>query len=174
MKIVVASQNPVKVESVKRAFESMFPEEVFEIAGTPAVSGVRDQPCSDKETLEGAYNRVAHVVKMTDADFWVGLEGGIEDKGTEMEAFAWVVVKAKDNKIGKGRTGVYILPPRVAELIRQGKELGEADDIVFKRTNSKQENGSVGILTADSIDRTKYYTAAAILALIPFKNKELY
>ena len=91
-----------------------------------------------------------------------------------MEAFAWVVIKAKGNGFGKGRTGTFFLPPQIAELIKQGKELGEADDIVFGRTNSKQENGAVGILTENVVDRTKYYTEAVVLALIPFKNKKLY
>ena len=91
-----------------------------------------------------------------------------------MEAFAWVVVKTKENRFGKGRTGTFFLPPRVAELIKQGKELGDADDIVFGRTNSKQENGAVGILTDNVVDRAKYYTEAVVLALIPFKNKQLY
>ncbi|MEA2092675.1 MAG: DUF84 family protein, partial [Patescibacteria group bacterium] len=56
----------------------------------------------------------------------------------------------------------------IIELIKEGKELGEADDIVFQRNNSKQENGAVGILTGDVVDRTKCYTEAVILALIPF------
>jgi non-canonical (house-cleaning) NTP pyrophosphatase len=76
--------------------------------------------------------------------------------------------------IGKGRTGTFLLPPAVAELIRQGKELGAADDIVFGRLNSKQDNGAVGLLTDDVIDRAQLYEHAMILALIPFKNKALY
>ncbi len=91
-----------------------------------------------------------------------------------MEAFAWIVVKAKDGKLGKGRTGTFFLPPKIVALIKQGKELGEADNIAFGRTNSKQENGAVGILTDNVIDRTKYYTEAVVLALIPFKNSQLY
>jgi non-canonical (house-cleaning) NTP pyrophosphatase len=59
-------------------------------------------------------------------------------------------------------------------LIRQGKELGEADDIVFSQNNSKQANGAIGILTGDVIDRTSLYEHAVILALAPFKNLELY
>jgi len=52
--------------------------------------------------------------------------------------------------------------------------LGEADDIIFGQTNSKQKNGTVGNLTDNAVDRTKYYIDAIILALIPFKNKNLY
>ena len=58
--------------------------------------------------------------------------------------------------------------------MKEGKELGDANDIVFNRNNSKQKNGAVGILTGDATDRTKYYTEAIILSLIPFKNIELY
>jgi non-canonical (house-cleaning) NTP pyrophosphatase len=78
------------------------------------------------------------------------------------------------DQLGKGCTGRFALPPRVAELVHQGKELGVADDIVFGRTNSKQENGAVGLLTENIIDRAAYYEQAVILALIPFKNPLLY
>jgi non-canonical (house-cleaning) NTP pyrophosphatase len=52
--------------------------------------------------------------------------------------------------------------------------LGEADDIVFGRSNSKQDNGAVGLLTDNVIDRAQLYEHAMILALIPFKNELLY
>ena len=87
-----------------------------------------------------------------------------------MEAFAWVVIESKVGLVGKGKTGTFILPPKVAELIKKGKELGEADDIVFGQSNSKQKMGAVGLLTNNVIDRTAYYTHAVILALIRFKN----
>ena len=60
------------------------------------------------------------------------------------------------------------------ELINQGKELGEADDIVFGQSNSKQKNGAVGILTNNIIDRTQFYVEAMVLALIPFLNEDIY
>ena len=53
-------------------------------------------------------------------------------------------------------------------------ELGEADDIVFGQSNSKQKSGAVGLLTGDIIDRKSLYEEAVVLALIPFKNEELY
>lgn len=174
-KLVIASKNPVKMAAVKNGFEKMFPAETFSLDGVSVASGVNDQPMSDAQTLEGAWNRAHRAASAApDADFCIGIEGGVEDKMGEMEAFAWVVVKSRDSKIGKGRSSAFFLPAKIAELIRQGKELGEADDIVFSRTNSKQENGAVGLLTRDIIDRTHYYTDAVILALIPFANKELY
>jgi len=53
-------------------------------------------------------------------------------------------------------------------------ELGEADDRVFERSNSKQTNGAIGLLTGNVIDRTTLYAPAVVFALIPFKNPELY
>jgi non-canonical (house-cleaning) NTP pyrophosphatase len=58
--------------------------------------------------------------------------------------------------------------------IHRGRELGDADDIVFGKTNSKQENGAIGILTGDVVDRAQLYEHAVILALVRFKNPELY
>ena len=134
------------------------------------------QPKTNQETFDGALNRVnATKETMPDADFWVGIEGGTEENDIgKMDAFAWVVIMAKDGKIGKSTTGAFFLPGKMVELIKQGKELGEADDIIFGQTNSKQKNGTVGNLTDNAVDRTKYYIDAIILALIPFKNKNLY
>ena len=174
-KIIIASKNPVKIDATLSGFQKMFPNEQFEIEGVSVPSGVSDQPKNDSKTFSGAWNRADNACKeKLDADFCVGIEGGIEEKNSDMEAFAWVVIKAKEGGFGKGRTGTFFLPPKITQLIKQGKELGEADDIVFGRTNSKQENGAVGILTDNVVDRTKYYTEAVVLALIPFKNKKFY
>jgi len=173
-KVIVASKNPVKINAISNGFKEMFPIESFNVEGVSVTSGVNKQPQNDSETFQGALNRVENVSRITNADFWVGIEGGIEEKNSEMEVFAWVVIKAKDGQLGKGRTGTFFLPPQIVGLIKQGKELGEADDIVFGRVNSKQENGAVGILTGNVVDRTKHYTAAVVFALIPFKNKHLY
>ena len=129
---------------------------------------------SDEETRKGAFNRAARAKKeLPDADFWVGLEGGIEVSGTEMGAMAWIVILSA-GKTGKARTGTFFLPKQVVKLIREGKELGEADDIVFGHSNSKQKGGAVGLLTQNTIDRTSLYSEAVLLALIPFKNADLY
>lgn len=90
-----------------------------------------------------------------------------------MHAFAWVSILSKTQK-GYSRTAIFVLPKAITKLINQGIELGEADDIVFQRSNSKQKSGAVGILTHDLIDRASYYEPAVILALIPFVNPDLY
>ena len=212
--VIVASHNPVKVRAVQEGFTRIFPGESFQFQGASVPSGVSAQPFDSAETLQGAYNRARNArALIPQADYWVGVEGGIEvspaaaqlaaDPGSSnegrgissggmiagsmdagrmdagsmaaglMAAFAWVVVLS-EQQVGKGRTGEFFLPPRVSELVHQGKELGEADDIVFGRSNSKQDNGAVGLLTGNVIDRAAFYEQAVILALIPFRNPELY
>lgn len=173
-KVIVTSLNPVKIEAVKNGFQKIIPELDIECTGMSVPSNVSDQPISDKETLLGAENRVNNAFKLSsNADYFVGIEGGIEIFENEMQAFAWIVIKSED-KVSKSRTSTFILPKKVTELIKKGNELGVANDIIFKNSNSKQKNGAVGILTNNAIDRTAYYTEAVVLALIPFKNPELY
>jgi len=174
-KIIVASTNPVKIEATLEGFRRMFGDELFEAVGVVVESGVSNQPMSEEETLEGAINRVGNAMQVKeDGDYWIGIEGGLEEIDGGMEAFAWVVVKSKNGKVGRGRTGSFFLPDQVVQLIKEGKELGEADDIVFGMTNSKQANGAVGILSGDVITRKSFYEEAVILALIPFRNQTLY
>ena len=172
--ITVASNNPVKLRAALQGFKKMFPENEYVVRNVSTASGVRNQPVGDDETLLGATNRArAARVLVPEGDFWVGIEGGVGGEDGEMSAFAWVYVECK-NFTGKGKSGTFYLPPKIAALVRQGKELGEADDIFFERSNSKQENGAIGILTGNIIDRAALYETAVVLALVPFKNPELY
>lgn len=170
---IVASTNPVKIDATRKGLARLFPAEGFTVRGIAVESGVSDQPMSDEETYQGALNRANKAaLAVSDADFWLGIEGGLEDTGSVLQGFAWVVVRGRE-RLGKSRTATFILPDEVAQLVRQGLELGHADDRVFNRDNSKQATGSVGILTDDALTRTTYYEQAVMLALVPFKNPHL-
>jgi len=173
-KVVISSLNPVKIEATKMAFQKVFPDSKFEFESVSVSSNVSDQPIGNEETIRGAYNRIDNAKKeIPNADYWVGIEGGIEKTEHGMGAFAWIIIKSKD-KEGKAKTGVFFLPQKVVRLVNEGKELGDANDIVFDGHNSKQKNGAVGILTKDIIDRTDFYYVTLILSLIPFMNPEIY
>ena len=123
------------------------------------------------ETKNGAKNR-AKQLKKTAADFYVGIEGGCSYEDNNLFAFAWVVTVSKE-KTGYGKTSLFQLPKEIQNLIEQGIELGEADDLIFNRKNSKEKDGAVGILTGSLVDRSKYYKQAVVMSLIPFINKKL-
>ncbi len=172
--ITVASLNPVKLNAALAAFQRMFPQQRFNVDGVSVPSGVPDQPTSMRQTMEGARNRADNArAARPDSDYWVGIEGGIEDSPLGMTCFARMHVLGRDGVRGLGQTAVFYLPREVAELVRGGLELGAADDQVFGRDNSKQANGAIGLLTDDLVDREAYYTHAVIMALVPFKNRAL-
>lgn len=172
--VCVASTNPVKLKATLDGFKRMFPHDSFEVRTVKVDSKVSEQPMTDDETLEGADARALQAMEMMpEADYWVGIEGGVMDRGAHLSGFAWVVVLSEGRR-GVGRSGEFFLPENVAELVRQGVELGEADDQIFSRNNSKQNNGAIGLLTGDAVDRLNLYIPAVVFALIPFKNPDLY
>lgn len=174
-KIIVASKNPVKVNATLIAFEKMFPEELFEAEGVEVSSDISDQPMSHDETLNGALNRIRNAKQQNpEAHYFVGIESGIEHQNNEMGDVTWAVIESKEGKTGKGKSSMYFLPEKIRQHIRNGIELGKADDLVFGRTNSKQGNGMIGYLTRDALTRVDYTVNALLCALIPFKNPDLY
>lgn len=172
IKIIVASENPVKMKAVKEGFLAFYSS--VEVHGVKVNSGVPDQPLNDLETKLGAHNRAANAkLEIPEADFWIGIEGGIEHSEKGTAAFAWVVILSK-TKSGESRTSTFLLPNKVTQLINAGEELGIAIDTVFNQENSKQKQGAVGSLTKNKISRTQLYNQSVQLALVPFINPDLF
>lgn len=172
--VVVASTNPTKLRAVKSGFARMFPDDMFEFRNIEVVSGVRAQPLTRDETLQGATNRIAHAQLMVpDADFYVGLESGIQEDEYGMASYSWVLISSA-GYTGRAQTAVWYLPPPIAADMRSGVELGHACDRLFGTSHSKSKNGAVGLLTGDAIDRETSFSNAVVLALIPFRSCKMY
>lgn len=170
--IVVASHNPVKIGAVKNAFKTQFPDAGLTLLPVSVESGVSDQPMTDEETRRGARNRVSNAKAVQpEADFWVGLEGGLETYDDQLLASAWMVVEGRSGFISETRTATLPLPPEVQRLVREGLELGDANDQVFSTVNSKQGGGAYGLLTDGKYTREGIYSQTLILALIPFVHE---
>ncbi|MGB5245644.1 MAG: inosine/xanthosine triphosphatase [Woeseia sp.] len=168
MIVVVASKNPVKINAVRAAFAMQFPDEALQLNGISAASGVSDQPVGDDETRRGARNRVADAQRLVpEADYWVGLEGGIDTIDGVLQAFAWMIVCNASGRVGMARSATLPLPPAIKRLVDSGMELGDANDKVFATVNSKQEGGAFGLLTDGRYTREGIYTQTIVLALVP-------
>ncbi|HAS6743803.1 TPA: non-canonical purine NTP phosphatase [Vibrio parahaemolyticus] len=167
-KVVIASLNPAKINAVKSAFQSAFPQQAFEFVGISVPSEVADQPMTNEETHRGALNRVKNAkVEMPTADFYVGLEAGIEGNVT----FAWMVIES-DTHRGESRSASLMLPPEVLGQLADANELGDVMDKVFGTENIKQKGGAISLLTQNQLTRSSVYHQALILALIPFTNPD--
>lgn len=172
--VALASTNPVKLRAVEHGFKRFFHGSEIMITGLDGESPIRAQPMSSEETLQGAELRAWQAKsRQPDADYWVGVEGGVEDTPHGMLTFAWIAVMDL-SRLGRSRSGGFLLPPKVAELVRAGYELGTADDMIFGGKDTKQKNGAIGLLSGDVVDRASLYEQAVILALLPFRNPTLY
>lgn len=131
----------------------------------------------------------------------VGMEGGLEwsdvdaDAKTNLYCIAWMALYGRrvavtieafassdtesytgDKKpiFGLAKAATFPIPDSITALIKEGVELGDADDQVFQRVKSKHKSGTVGVLTDGLIDRSSYYEHAILLALTPWIRPNLY
>ena len=185
--IAVGSKNPVKIQAsvdgIRDSLQLSKDSSTQIVAkGYDVSSDVPDQPIGDEQTKLGAQNRAfkawnefKHQNNGIEPQYSIGLEGGISsiDANKEIECFAWMVIY-NGKQYGYSRTCTFQLPEAISSLVRNGMELGDADDAVFNTINAKQGSGTVGHLTNGVINRTEYYKPAVLLAMIPFLWPSLY
>jgi len=175
----------------------------LQVEGFDVESGVAAQPMGDEETKSGAGNRAVEAYRAYEKkyskvpNFGVGLEGGLEWSSDEKILFcmAWICVYGQRNDtvidlfaspdstshdfnaqpiLGVAKTASFPVPPPITKLVKEGMELGDADDKVFDRVNGKHGSGTVGILSNGIIDRSAYYEHAVILAMTPWIRPDVY
>ena len=161
----------MKIGAVRTVLAHVAPD--ADVDGVAVASGVSDQPWGDDETIRGAVAR-AHAARVAlDADWGIGLEGGVIDEGgTRVRTCAWAAIVDREGREGVGGSLSLELPPRVAALVRSGMELGHAMDAVTGQSNVKHGVGAVGILTAGLVTRQGAYETLVAYALVPFLDFE--
>ena len=167
--VAVGSTNPVKVGAARAVVERLAPHaRVDGVAVESGVSGVSDQPWGDDETIRGALARAHAARSALDADWGVGIEGGvIAIADGSVRTCAWAAIVARDGRHGVGGSLSLELPLRVAELVRGGMELGHAMDAVTGEHEVKRGVGAVGVLTRGLVTRQAAYEMLVAYALVP-------
>lgn len=174
--MAVTSKNPVKLEAVKRAFQEYFPDKTIEFITMNVDSGVGEQPVSASETAVGACNRAANG-KDSDADFSVGIEGGLHfvKLGDQEHAFeqTWACIvdcKTSISELGSGPA--YAIPPNVVAHIHDGKTLTEAMSLEYGTVDLGVKEGYNGWLSDNRLDRIEASRIAVFLALCGLMKEE--
>ncbi len=173
MLVAVGTQNPVKIESVRLAFAASWPTEDWIVRGCSVDSAVANQPMSDDEARQGAKTRAVNAIATLNADYGVGLEGGLQQVDDDWFNCGWVHVVDPNGRQGIGATLKMIVPPALMKIVFNGHELGHACDLVFDSTNTKQDNGHFGLMTNNVIHRTGAFRDAVVAALASFLHPEL-
>ena len=176
MKILVGSKNPVKLDAVKETFLMYF--DSVDIIGISVNSNVPDQPINN-DTYIGAKNRALELQKINDeksmnAEYFIGIEGGIQKIFDKWFAFGCMCIIKNDGKTSFGTSAHFELPENVTKQLLEGKELGHVMDKFMREKNTKQRGGAIAYFTNGRMNRKKLYIPGLISALIPFQHKDIY
>jgi non-canonical (house-cleaning) NTP pyrophosphatase/glutathione synthase/RimK-type ligase-like ATP-grasp enzyme len=119
LRIVLASQSPVKLEALNKA---LLAKNIYaEVVGVAAESGVPAQPMNE-QTLQGAKNRLTHARHIVhDADLYVAIENGLfEEEGRFFDKAA-ILTETKD---GSQRTTYSKSIECPAEYVEEARRRG--------------------------------------------------
>lgn len=173
MLVAVGSISPVKVEATRKAFSMYFHD--FRLESVAVPSGVNPYPWSDGEMLEGALNRARGALKVfPEADFVVGLEGGLQQLETWMMV-KQIAVVISGGEVGVGMSSGYDCPRGILEQIKPQKESNRQNiDAFFGESEILSSIGPIGVLTRSKMTRTDSSMDAVICALTKFVSPEYY
>lgn len=175
-KILIGSENSVKIESVRQSFSKFF--KPVDVKGLRVDSGVPAQPFNE-DTFAGAKNRAEQVKRINDeqslnANFFVGIEGGVLQLHNRWFQFTVIHILDQQHRESVGTTGLYELPDWLVEKLLVGIELGHIIDELTGDFNTREKQSASGFFTKGAVDRLQNYTQAVTFALIPFLQDNLY
>lgn len=156
-KIYVGTTNPVKLAAVKSVCSTA------EVIGMAVDSGVGPQPLNDEQTIKGAKNRAQQLPK---DGLRIGLEAGVAEHDGILFLVNWgVLIDEFDHIIYAGGTRIPLPLSIKNELIKQKSELADIIDAHFHTKNIKHQQGAVGLLTNNYINRKDIFVHIAKLLI---------
>lgn len=166
MKIVLGSGNPAKLLSSQYVVDRLFSGVKVEAIIVP--TGVSAQPMSDEETIEGAVFRARHAREQTDADYGIGMEGGMNKIGEKWFECGWIAVVDRAGNVSLGSSARFEVPAAIIEQVRAGKELGEVMIACTGIPEINKSRGAMGLLTNGHVPRADSYAHGLFFAFGPF------
>lgn len=171
--IIIGSHNPVKIQAAQHALALFYPNADIQSEGVAAPSLVSEQPMTEKETQQGAINRLKYCQAQANADYYFSMEGGVDNFSSGPATFAYVAISDGKHQ-SVGRSANLPIPKKVFQQLLKDRELGDVMDELFGTTNIKQAGGAIGLLTGNKATRESIYTQAIVLAMAPLLNPTLY
>jgi len=169
MRVAIGSKNVTKVKAVEEAFKRYS----VTIEGFDVLSGVREQPFSDEETIEGAINRANACLEISEARLGIGLEGGVQPTKYGLFLCNWgALVEVGKPPIICGGARI-LLPKEIENKLLEGQELGPVMDAYTNMKNIRSHEGAIGIFTNGLIPRKEMFLHVTTLLVGQFEYREM-
>jgi len=169
MKILVGSQNNVKIDAVKETISDYESLSSTEVLGIEVDSGVSEQPKSLNETVQGAINRAKNAFQ--GCEYSIGIEDGLmrvaNTKTGHMNVCVCAIYDGQDYYIGLSSAFEY--PPKVIDIVfKDNLDINQAFYKTGLTKNPKigSAEGAISILTKGKLTRKENIKQAITMALI--------
>lgn len=173
-KIVLTSINPVKLNVIQKVTSALFPHETFEYITLPLEKDGPEPIGREAATLQMQKAIDAAKIEISDAEYYVCMEGSMVDDGVLMNEVAYVTVENGKGVTASSSCSSFPVPHAVAAEVRKGKGFAEAVDDFFKTTGTKQGGGFVKILTGGILNKEDHYFQPTVIAFSAVEKSEWY
>lgn len=171
MKILIATENSVKVEACKEAFENYFEDVDIEVVH--ASSEVPEMPKNEEIAL-GTRNRIKNLKKYAHekgikVDYYVAVESGINNYFDSWMITSVAGIETDSGLKSYSTSPSYPIPEAyVDSIITEG--LGVVMDRIFADDDSGHSKGGIGFLTHGKITRRQLLYESFMMTLIRIIN----
>lgn len=172
---MVGSVNPAKISAAKIGFTQVFPKEKIKVLGVSVKSGISHQPMSDSQSIKGAINRAKGALALAkNADYGVGMEGGVHKIGNQWFESGWIAVIDKERKVGLGTSARWQISQKIIKSLNGKNELAHIFKDLAQIENPKNVHGVMGLVTKNHLPRDVAYSHGVIFALAPFYSDPIF
>ncbi|MGD0056539.1 MAG: inosine/xanthosine triphosphatase [Methanomassiliicoccales archaeon] len=169
LRVNVGSDNPVKVEAVRRVMSELYRE--VEIASVCVKTTVGEQPWGEN-ILTGARERARSAIGK--ADFGVGIEAGILELDDGLYGIQFCAIIDKGGIVTSGQSSGFRYPPEIEKRIRAGVAVSKAFDDFCGTKDIGHNEGAIGFLTKGILNRQQLSEQAVQAAMVPRIRPDIY
>lgn len=171
--VATGTENPAKVEGIRRAFSKYFPG--IELRPIDSSSVSKAQPRGLEEMTAGATARAKFALSKAGGDYGVGVEAGIFTIGEVYFDNQVAAVVDPQGRVTLGHSAGYMLPREdIEKLFQDARELERWAEEVSGIDEVGDKGGLINFLTNSRITRADLTEQCVITALAPRLHPDVY
>ncbi len=175
MKIVLTTQNPAKIDSTRNVLDCLLKATPYTLE-TVELEIEGPEPHGELKIVEAIKSGIAKARRLIpEAAYYVGMEGGIIEKGQEAEEAAYVLIYGEqEGRFSMSKAASFQIPSKVLVDVKNGIPFATSVEKNFKAQDVKRGGGFINILTQGIITKRDLYFQPLVIAFSQILNPEWY